>query len=227
MLDRDSVAILIFSHSPEESARRKSWLPSFKKNVELHKRVNQHLHALAEDTAVDVFSIDESMQTGPEFQDRLWNAIAYVFQRGFQSVLVMGGDTPSLTQSILTESIAQLRKGKNVLGPSRDGGTYLLGLQAGTFEYLRQQKIIWQKGRDYGQLCDLLFSFPVWKAPLLVDWDKASDMRLQLRQFPLLPLWRKLLSDLLILFQRFCLLVPFQPGTLLFPLSVGLRAPPK
>ncbi len=60
------------------------------------------------------------------------NAIAGIFARGHRSAVVLNSDSPTLPTALLVETAAALARpgDRAVLGPSSDGGYYLLGLKA-------------------------------------------------------------------------------------------------
>lgn len=47
----------------------------------------------------------------------------------YPKVVIIGSDCPELTTAHLTEAFHQLDKYDNVIGPAKDGGYYLLGMQ--------------------------------------------------------------------------------------------------
>lgn len=51
------------------------------------------------------------------------------FGCGAAKVVVIGSDTPDLTESILLNSFALLDEADVVIGPALDGGYYLLGMK--------------------------------------------------------------------------------------------------
>jgi uncharacterized protein len=67
----------------------------------------------------------------PNFGDCLFHTIGEVLARGHQSAVVLNSDSPTLPTALLVETAAVLaRQGdRAVLGPSTDGGYYLLGLK--------------------------------------------------------------------------------------------------
>ncbi len=226
MLDRGSIAILLFSFSPERSASEKIWLRNRYKNIELHQRVHQRVQCLARRAGVDFFHIDEGQQQGRDFQGRLWNAVEDVFTQGYHAVLTLGGDTPTLTDSILQQSLNQLQCGHNVLGPSKDGGTYLIGFQIDRFQSIRHHQIEWHAGTDFDQLKSLLIRDEVWIAPVLSDWDTYLDIQHQLHLHPSLWLWRVIISDLLISFWGNLFLRSAFWIVQIIVFGLGMRAPP-
>jgi rSAM/selenodomain-associated transferase 1 len=70
-------------------------------------------------------------QRGVNFGDRLVHAAEDLFTAGFQSVCLINSDSPTVPASSFVEAANQLgRSGDRiVIGPSDDGGYYLIGLK--------------------------------------------------------------------------------------------------
>lgn len=66
-------------------------------------------------------------QQGATLGDRMKAAFEWGFSRGFQKVLLLGCDTPNLPPRLIEEAISRLPSFALVLGPSIDGGYYLIG----------------------------------------------------------------------------------------------------
>ena len=68
----------------------------------------------------------------PDFGDCLFRAIDQVLDRGHVSAVVLNSDSPTLPTSLLVETAEILARpgDRAVLGPSTDGGYYLLGIKA-------------------------------------------------------------------------------------------------
>jgi uncharacterized protein len=68
----------------------------------------------------------------PNFGDCLFQTITQIFARGHGSAVVLNADSPTLPTALLIETAAALARSgdRAVLGPSSDGGYYLLGLKA-------------------------------------------------------------------------------------------------
>lgn len=68
----------------------------------------------------------------PDFGDCLFSAIGELLGRGHASAVVLNSDSPTLPTSLLIETAEVLARpgDRAVLGPSTDGGYYLLGLKA-------------------------------------------------------------------------------------------------
>jgi uncharacterized protein len=68
----------------------------------------------------------------PNFGDCLFHTIQEILARGHVSAVVLNSDSPTLPTAFLIETAAMLSMpgDRAVLGPSSDGGYYLLGLKA-------------------------------------------------------------------------------------------------
>jgi rSAM/selenodomain-associated transferase 1 len=68
----------------------------------------------------------------PDFGDCLFTAIDAVLARGHMGAVVLNSDSPTLPTALLVETARVLAQpgDRAVLGPSSDGGYYLLGLKA-------------------------------------------------------------------------------------------------
>jgi uncharacterized protein len=67
----------------------------------------------------------------PNFGDCLFHTIGEILSRGHQSAVVLNSDSPTLPTVLLVETAEVLSRpgDRAVLGPSTDGGYYLLGLK--------------------------------------------------------------------------------------------------
>lgn len=71
----------------------------------------------------------ESRPQGPgDLGARMQEAFAAHFARGDVPVIVIGADCPGVTAAVLRDAHARLAEADVVLGPSVDGGYYLIGL---------------------------------------------------------------------------------------------------
>jgi rSAM/selenodomain-associated transferase 1 len=67
----------------------------------------------------------------PNFGDCLYNTLHQIFMRGHAIAIVLNSDSPTLPTSLLADAVEVLAQPgeRAVLGPSEDGGYYLLGLK--------------------------------------------------------------------------------------------------
>jgi rSAM/selenodomain-associated transferase 1 len=92
--------------------------------------------AYAPDSAAVVFEalaprVTLMPQRGGDLTSRLVSVLERLFASGFDAAIVIDSDTPTLPSRFLEQAVAQLASGEPdlVLGPSDDGGYYLIGLR--------------------------------------------------------------------------------------------------
>ena len=66
-------------------------------------------------------------QVGADLGSRMEYAFAQAFRGGFSRVVLVGADCPGVTSSILGQAFQHLQEKEMVLGPTKDGGYYLIG----------------------------------------------------------------------------------------------------
>ncbi len=79
----------------------------------------------------DVFDdhvFSKHIQEGNDLGERMMNALKKVFDLGCKNVCIIGSDCYELQTEILQEAFEKLHKNEIVIGPSADGGYYLLGM---------------------------------------------------------------------------------------------------
>lgn len=138
-----STAILIFA----QSAERESKLKLFLKSEVLFSELNKHTLSTVEKSGLPYFHFSEKEQNGPTFAERYVNAIQSVYDQGYDTVITIGNDTPQLTTKHLHHTVEKLQECPIVLGPSMDGGYYLMGLHKSQFDPEVFLKLPWQTSR--------------------------------------------------------------------------------
>ena len=69
-------------------------------------------------------------QRGTSLGQRLTAAIDELFAAGADAVVIIGADSPTLAAPVIAEAFDRLERGADVvIGPTRDGGYYLIGLR--------------------------------------------------------------------------------------------------
>lgn len=68
-------------------------------------------------------------QVGEDLGQRMDHAVTTVLNRGYRSVLLVGTDIPHLSARTYTHAREALQANDVVLGPTRDGGYYLVGMK--------------------------------------------------------------------------------------------------
>jgi hypothetical protein len=67
-------------------------------------------------------------QRGEDLGARLRNCYDDLFEAGFHSIVILGADSPTLPDEFVLEAFARLQETPVVIGPTADGGYYLIGL---------------------------------------------------------------------------------------------------
>jgi rSAM/selenodomain-associated transferase 1 len=70
-------------------------------------------------------------QRGDSFGERLMNAAIDLLHVGFESCCLVNSDSPTVSMDAFCEAVAELQNADNriVVGPSEDGGYYLIGMR--------------------------------------------------------------------------------------------------
>ena len=76
----------------------------------------------------DEKQFDKRLQTGGDLGERMAGAFRHAFEDGYDRVVIIGSDCFELTLEHLQQAFKELEKNDAVIGPSADGGYYLLGL---------------------------------------------------------------------------------------------------
>ena len=82
------------------------------------------LQALIGDNAIYI------PQTGAGLGARLTSATQWAAEHGWTKILLVGSDSPTLPTSYISEALTLLDSRNIVIGPSTDGGYYLIGFSA-------------------------------------------------------------------------------------------------
>ena len=71
-------------------------------------------------------------QEGADLGARMYNALAKAAADGFTRTILIGSDIPEVTESLLLKALSRLEDHDAVIGPSLDGGYYLVGFSGDT-----------------------------------------------------------------------------------------------
>src|SRR5258705_7032962 len=127
-------------------------------------------------------------QHGETLGERLINAAAELLSSGFESVCLINSDSPTLPGEILrTAASILLQEGDRVvLGPSQDGGYYLIGLKR-PHRYLFE-RIAWSTAEVLAHTVERAaeINLPVDLLPVWYDVDDAASLPLLCEELCLL-----------------------------------------
>jgi uncharacterized protein len=118
-------------------------------------------------------------QRGETLGERLINAAAELLSDGFESVCLINSDSPTLPSEILMTAASLLAQDGDrvVLGPSQDGGYYLIGLKRPD-AYLFE-RIAWSTADVLAHTIERAaeIDLPVELLPTWYDVDDAATLR--------------------------------------------------
>ena len=125
------------------------------------------------------------IQKGTDLGERMSNAFDEVFEKGYEKVCMIGSDCPYITQDILENAFNRLSETDVVLGPTRDGGYYLIGLIESHEELF--ENIDWGGSQVFDKTIQKLIAQDmIWyELPMLEDVDTEAGLdryRLYARQ---------------------------------------------
>jgi rSAM/selenodomain-associated transferase 1 len=90
-------------------------------------------------------------QRGSDHPGRLRRALEELFARGSSRVVIVASDNPDLPAELLRGAREALEKNEAVLGPTLDGGYYLIGFRKEAFVPEAFSGIDWSTSRVFGQ----------------------------------------------------------------------------
>ncbi len=115
-------------------------------------------------------------QVGANLGERLANALGHRFELGYESVVIMNSDGPTLPLAHLEQAFSGLENADVTLGPGHDGGYYLIGMKRLYPELF--EGIDWSTERVIAQTlgtCRRL-GLTVHQLPQWYDVDLAEDL---------------------------------------------------
>ena len=107
----------------------------------------------------------------------MMNAIRLVFEDGNEKAVLIGTDVPEITDVILNDAFQKLSEHDVVLGPAKDGGYYLIGMNENLPSLFENMKWSNEKVLDITleRISKLGKSFYLLEE--LIDIDTEEDLR--------------------------------------------------
>ncbi|MEM6264590.1 MAG: DUF2064 domain-containing protein [Bacteroidota bacterium] len=214
-------AVLLFSRTARQEAAAKP-LAKGRQNVQVTTALIRNVRAQVKRSGMPL--IHTPRQVEGDFGFRFQYAVQQAFEQGFENILVVGNDCPSLSVADLRHAAALLQDSPIVVGPARDGGAYLIGFSRAAFEATSWQELPWctgelfvslqQKIKGVGLQCQVL--------PVKADLDTHNDLqKVLLQKLPSLAVLKNLT-------QRIPDIICFVQATFLCWLAAqqGFRGPP-
>ena len=123
--------------------------------------------------------LDLFPQAGTTLGDKMKNALAETFAAGYERAVLIGSDLPDLPPDIIDSAFNALSNTDAVIGPSPDGGYYLIGFTVKGFEPRIFNEIPWGTNRVFDLTLNNFsdhgvspFCLSVWR-----DIDTKEDLQ--------------------------------------------------
>lgn len=174
VIPKHSTAILVFAHSSQEELKHKK----INKGTSLFDALTRNALKTVEETGIPFFHFNEEQQYGVSFGERFSNAIQKVFDKGYHRIITIGNDSPHLTKAHIVDAITSLDHSRLVIGPSTDGGFYLIGLHQKEFEKTKFEELSWQTSHIRQEVLELYSPADTefFQLPQLFDIDTFADI---------------------------------------------------
>jgi len=226
-IQQQNTALLLFTRGSEEESLAKNFLPfgSSAKNKAITQKIIDRSIALAKNSHLPFFVWDETLQHGDCFGERLANAIAAVFVKGFEKIIVIGNDCLTLNSIHIQEAAAALQSHECVLAPTKKGGTYLIGLTQKSFNYKAFTSIRWQSSFAFKDLQELIL-VPVFQLPMKDDVNSFNDLGKQLSLLIKADALRMYVVSIIASIKKYFPAFTKRVSTFIFRFLFGLKAPP-
>jgi hypothetical protein len=139
-------ALILFTKNPElgKVKTRLAKTIGNENALEIYKNLLQHTKEIALKVNADKFLFysneinqndqwenaifNKKLQSGDDLGIRMKTAFSEVFALGYTSVCIIGSDCYELNSEIVTTAFDSLKQNDFVVGPTFDGGYYLLGM---------------------------------------------------------------------------------------------------
>jgi hypothetical protein len=120
-------------------------------------------------------------QQGVDLGERMKNGFTEAFDSGFKRVLLIGSDIPGLPLEFIEEAFASLKEKDAVIGPSLDGGYYLIGFRDKKFSPQVFKGILWSTERVFEETMKILEreGSTIHTLKPLRDIDTIDDLRIE------------------------------------------------
>lgn len=186
--------LMVFAKNPElgKVKTRLAETIGHEKALAVYLKLLEHTYAIADkifaDKAVfysdrveefdilDYYKFPKFLQRGKDLGERMDRAFGEAFAQGYEKVVVIGSDCYELTSEIIADAFELLSDHNVVLGPAKDGGYYLLGMDRHYSHLFRDKK--WSTS---DVLLDTILDIKKMKRsytllPTLSDVDEEKDL---------------------------------------------------
>jgi uncharacterized protein len=120
---------------------------------------------------------NKHIQEGKELGQRMQNAFYDAFEAGYDKMILIGSDVPDISSEIIEAGFKQLDKNDIVIGPSEDGGFYLIGMK------IAHENLLSHQNYGHDEVLENLLEevesrdLSVARLKELIDIDTQEDMK--------------------------------------------------
>jgi rSAM/selenodomain-associated transferase 1 len=117
-------------------------------------------------------------QIGGDLGERLTNGFTRIFAENVGKAIALASDVPDVSEEVLHEACAAFDESDAVIGPSPDGGYYLIGFQRATFYPDAFKQMAWGGNTVFHETRERLQNVKrkVHVLPLWRDIDTLDDL---------------------------------------------------
>ena len=116
------------------------------------------------------------LQEGKTLGDKMENAFSLLFKAGYKKIVLIGSDSPQIPIKIFKQAFQKLETYKVVLGPTFDGGYYLIGMKD-LFREVFSNKIKWGNKNVLESTKTILASEDFFLLKTYQDIDTPEDLK--------------------------------------------------
>ena len=188
----DQTCVLYFSTGNNSS---KSFSSKKKKTIAVQKLLFKKTLLEIRKTKIS-FLISGGINKDASFAEKINIAVNEAFLKGFKKIILVGDDTPQLSANQLLKAAQNLENNKLSVGPSTDGGAYLISFGQQHFKEGILKDLAWQTDQFYE---NLLFNISNQRLAFtrlteFSDLDTESDIQQFLKLKPFLKFTQVLYS---------------------------------
>ena len=115
-------------------------------------------------------------QKGKTLGDKMANAFWHLFQTGYKKIILIGSDAPQVPIEIFKQAFRKLQTYQVVLGPTFDGGYYLIGMKD-FFAPVFSNKVNWGKKNVLETTKEILSNKDFFLLKPYQDIDTPEDLK--------------------------------------------------
>lgn len=139
------------------------------KAVEVYKKLLRHTRAIIEGVDADKYvfygdyvndddiwndDFTKVLQQGDDLGQRMLQAFKQLLEKGHEQVVIIGSDCYELNTTIINKAYSSLQETDTVIGPTLDGGYYLLGMKR--LQDFLFKNIEWSTDTVYANTIDVI-----------------------------------------------------------------------